>query len=217
MNSELTETTAQPGWRMSGIRRRTSGLVLVVALLSAACSGAGGSEVDESVDGQTAASPASQSPVVSSFDGFAAEQCAALQALFRAYGNLDTAGLSPLMRSFSDAIERADATTAAEKAREIRLELENGRAHARSAAGWAPAGVAMAQLDRILVAVEKMVQARVAAMAKGPTAAEQEGQAAFEAAGGIEAWFGWIKSLEELGALPGGVRPLPKCEGVPIG
>lgn len=147
----------------------------------------------------------------------AVEQCAALQSLFRAYGNPDTAGLSPLMRSFSDAIERGDATTAAEKAREIRLELENGRAHARLAAGWAPAGVAMAQLDRVLVAFEKMVEARVAAMAKGPVAAEQEGQAALEAAGGIEAWSGWIQSLQELGSVPGGARALRKCEGVPIG
>jgi len=187
------------GWRA---------VVLVVAFVSAACAGSDG------VGGAT--SQATPSPVASSFESFATEQCAALQSLFHAYGNPDTAGLSPLMRSFTDAIDRGDAAIAAEKAREIRSEIEAGRAHVRSASGWAPAAAAMAQLDRLLVAFDRLVEVRLAAISKGPAVAEREGQAAFEAAGGVDAWFGWIKSVGEMRTATGATRSLPKCEGVPI-
>ena len=187
------------GWRA---------IVLVVAFVSVACAGSGG--------GGSATSRATPSPVASSFESFATEQCAAMQALFHAYGNPDTAGLSPLMRSFTDAIEGGDAVIAAEKAREIRSEIEGGRVHVRSAGGWAPAAAAMVQLDRFLVAFDRMVEVRLAAMPKGPAIAEREGQAAFEAAGGVEAWFGWIKSVGEMRTATGSTRSLPKCEGVPI-
>ena len=150
------------------------------------------------------------------FEQFAAEHCAALQSLFRAYGNPDTAGMSPLMQSFADAIARGDSAAATAKASDIRAEMEGGRAHARAAAAWVPAGAAMAQLDRLFVAFERLVEVRLAAIAKGAAAAERDGQAAFETAGGAEAWRGWISGLQEAVALPGGRRSLPKCEGVPI-
>ncbi len=201
-------------WRPGDLRWLAA--VLVVAFVSAACVGTSDSGGSRGSAG-TSASPLTQGPVASSFDEFAAEQCAALQSLLRAYGNPDTAGLSPLMQSFADAIERGDATAAAEKAGAIRSEIEDGRAHVRSASGWAPAATATVQLDRMLVAFEKLVEVRLAALPKGPVAAEREGQAAFEAAGGAEAWFSWVRSLQELRTTPGGSRTLPKCEGVPIG
>jgi hypothetical protein len=184
---------------------RTSLAAIVLALVSVSCSG----------PGSGTASPSTQGPVASSFESFATEQCAALQSLFRAYGNPDTAGLSPLMRSFADAIDRGDAAAAGEKAREIRSEIEGGRAHVRSAGAWGPAVGAMAQLDRLLVAFERLVEVRLDAMSKGPGVAEREGQAAFEAAGGAEAWFGWIRSVGEVRRATG-ASTLPKCEGVPI-
>jgi hypothetical protein len=117
------------------------------------------------------------------------------------------------MQSFADAIERGDATATAEKAREIRSEIEDGRAHVRSASGWAPAAASMAQLDRMLVAFERLVEVRLAAIPKGALPAEREGQAAFEAAGGVEAWYGWIKAGQELEKTTGISRSLPMCEG----
>lgn len=153
-------------------------------------------------------------PDAMSFEEFAVHHCAALQSLFRAYGNPDTAGLSPLMQTFDDAIDRADVVGATARSVEIVAELETGRARARAAGAWPPATAAMAQLDRLLAAMERLVTARLAAIGQGSDASEREGQAALEAAGGVEAWFGWIEAVGALLEAEG--RRLPPCEGVPI-
>lgn len=190
--------------------RRLFAAGLLVAAMASACSAG----ADRPGTGAPTAPPAR--PGATDFDGFAAEHCAALQSLFRAYGNPDTAGLSPLMQDFATAIAQGDAATAGDLADEIRDELELGRGHARAAGGWGPATAAAADLDRFLAATEAMVDARLAAIDRGPTEAERVGQAAFEAAGGIEAWYGWLEGLRAMTDAEGATLELPPCEGVPI-
>ncbi len=182
---------------MSSRRRRGLGLTVAVIVL-AGCGGA-----------------TATIRLASTFEEFAIEHCAAAQAIFRGYGNPDTAGLSPMMQAFEDAIERGDAITAAAKGAELKAEFERGRQHVRIAAGWAPGQPALGHLDRFLTGMARMVDAELAALSSGSGPASQAGQAAFEAASGPEDWFGW---LEGLGAAmkEAGVSKLPACEGVPF-
>ncbi len=162
-----------------------------------------------------AASPIARASSASTFAEFATQQCAALQALFRAYGNPDTAGLSPMMIAFEGAIDRSDSVEANKSAEAIVAELGSGRVHVRLAAGWAPAADGMSELERFLEAMTEYVKAELKASARGLTAARAAGQASFESAGGVDAWRGW---LEDVGAAmrAAGATGLPACEGVPI-
>jgi hypothetical protein len=91
-------------------------------------------------------------------------------------------------------------------------ELAAGRLQIASAAGWAPRAAVMAQLDRVFAAFEAMTQAKVARALGTST---QEPQAAFEAAGGVDAWFAMFEAMRLAGA---GTAPATasQCPNVPV-
>lgn len=185
-----------------------SAMLAAVALGAVSCTSAPGAEV-------ATTAPGSPSVAIATFEAFALEHCAALQSMFRGYGNPDTASESVLMADLTAAIDTGDAPAATEAAEAVRAELEAGRSHIRAAATWPPATETMAQLDTLFAALEAMVDARLATLSAGSAVAAQEGQAAFEAAGGIDAWYAW---RDGMGAVltAAGVTELPACEGVPI-
>jgi hypothetical protein len=166
-----------------------------------------------------AAPPASSDGVAStraaSYAEYAAATCGALQSIWRGYGNPDTSEMSAMYRAFDASVQAGDTTTAATQAGEIVAELERGRASVEVAAGWPPGLSSSAQLDRLLLAMEAMVRAKLDAMPLGNLAATNRGQAAFEAAGGIDAWMGMLTGIDA--AMKTVHQPWPPCEGVPIG
>lgn len=179
---------------------RRAGLCVLLALV-AACG--------------PAAAPSSQEPPgARTFEEYAAASCVALQALWNGYGNPDTAGLSPLMRAFEDAVKQGDAAAAGPRADAVLAELERGRASAAIAAGWPQGTQSMVQMDRLLLATEAMVRARLAATSLGYLEATNRGQAAFEAAGGIDAWYGMLNGIGA--ATKAAHQPWPRCEGIPM-
>src|SRR3970282_2404404 len=88
--------------------------------------------------------------------------------------------------ALEDASAGGGVATADLQAQASRDELEAGRAHAAVAASWPPGAAPMAQMDKVLVAFEVYIEAERAAAAEGLAVARGEGQAAFEAAGGLE-------------------------------
>ena len=179
--------------------RRASLCALLV--LTAACGPAAAPSIRESRGAQT-------------YEEYASATCVALQALWNGYGNPDTAGLSPMMRAFEDAVKQGDVVTAGVHADAVLAELERGRASAAVAAGWPDGMQSMVHMNRLLLAMEAMVRARLAATSLGYREATDRGQTAFEAAGGIDAWYGMLNGIGEATKASG--RPWPKCEGIPM-
>ena len=120
-----------------------------------------------------------------------------------------------MMRAFDDAVEQGNAADAASTAATVRAELERGRAAAAVAAGWPQGTQSMVHMDRFLRATEALVDARRDATPLGYLEATNRGQAAFEAAGGIDAWFGMLAGIDAAAKSAG--RAWPTCEGIPIG
>ena len=71
----------------------------------------------------------------------------------------------------------------------------------------------MAHLDRVFVAFEAMVAAKRAGANHVPDAPEP--QAAFESAGGVEAWFAMFEAARAM-ERPAGVGER-RCPTVPVG
>lgn len=115
---------------MSGRRRLVGaggrGAVVVVAIVVsfggalAAC-------------GSTAPGPTA-APAIGTFAEFFGAWCGAMQAMLRGVGNPDTGADSQLMKALDAAIEAGDLATAEAAAGQIRIELQNGRRMAASAA-----------------------------------------------------------------------------------
>lgn len=187
---------------------RVVALVLAVALGGlSACSSAPGAP--SAVAGAT------------SYTEFHDEFCAAFDDMFRAIGNPDTGSDSELMARFEQAVAAGDVATVDKVAAEITAALGSGREHARVALSWAPASAAAAPVDQLFVAFQKLVDARRSAAAQGAAASEQAGQAAFEQAGGVEAWGAMLGALQDPAtrAAIDSARPVgadPQCPTVPI-
>ena len=147
---------------------------LAIATLVAACGGG-------------SASPTLR-PGATSFEEFRTANCEAWEAMFEGVGNPDTAGGSELSHALDDAIAGGDMAAVERNAAAIHDVLEAGRERAAFAGSWAPGAAPMIQMDRVLVAFEVYIEAERAAAANGLSAAKQAGQAAFEAAGAMEAW-----------------------------
>lgn len=162
----------------------------------------------------SAATPSPTQRLAGSFDEFVVANCAAAQALFKGYGNPDTAALAPPMQDFDDAIARGDAAGATLKGVAVKAVFSGGRAQAAIAGGWAPASVAMTHLDRMLGGLIAMVDAEMASIPQGPIKAREAGQRAFEAASGPEDWHGWLQGLGDA-LKTVGRTDLPDCDGVP--
>jgi hypothetical protein len=177
---------------------------LLIAGVLAACGGAGSSPTPL--------------PGATTFEEFRTANCAAWESMFLAVGNPDTASGSDLSHALEDAIAGGDVATADLQAQAIRDELEAGRAHAAVAASWPPGAAPMAQMDKVLVAFEVYIEAERAAAEEGLAVAKGEGQAAFEAAGAIEAWGLLLTPAtwaDVEAARPAGVQPQP-CGDLPI-
>jgi len=151
-------------------------------------------------------------PAATSFEGYAAHFCSAFDAMFKAVGNPDTAMGSQLSKALDSAVAAQDGPAADRLAAQITAELESGRREVSAAAGWAPAAAMMTQLDRVFVAFEAMTTAKAAKARGEPDAVDP--QAAFEQAGGVEAWF----AMFDAGRAMQAARPAdtPQCANVPV-
>ncbi|HEX5588832.1 MAG TPA: hypothetical protein VFX65_00890 [Candidatus Limnocylindrales bacterium] len=205
----MTTTTAaqRPRSRRSARTRVAAATLLTVSLVLTAC-GAGG----------PGASPTG-TPGATSFAEFREAFCATWASIFTAVGNPDAGSGSELSDAFEAAIERGDLVTAEAKALEIRNELEAGRRHAAFGGAWEPAAAGMGHLDRLLVAFGAYIEAQRAAAAAGAGPAQERAQAAFEAAGGMDAWTSVL--TPETWAAAASARPadapFENCGDLPIG
>jgi hypothetical protein len=148
----------------------------------------------------------------SSYEQYAVESCAAWDALFRAVGNPDTATGSDLSRALDEAVTAGDAASAERLATDIAKELRAGREHIAVASGWQPRAQVLAQMDRMFAAYEAMIAAKLAAARREPSAVPP--QAAFEQAGGVEAYFAWIEAIRA--AVEGTAGQAGPCPNLPI-
>lgn len=154
--------------------------------------------------GPVAATPLPTAAPATSYAEYHAAACLAWEALDLAVGNPDTGTGSALSRALDDAVAAGDAAAADKLATAMLAELERGRAHLAQAAGWEPARSGLEQLDRVFLAFEAMTEAeRLAAATGGDGSA---GQAAFEAAGGVDAWFAMFR---EMSRVPRPANPPP--------
>jgi hypothetical protein len=160
-------------------------LVLAVALGGAGCG--------------TAAAP-TPTPLPAAQNGaqFSAAWCASMQAMFRAIGNPDTASDSELSAALDQAITNADYSAVERFAAMIQAELATGRRHAESAAGWGPGATMAGHLDRLLVAFGTMIEEKRATARDGLSAVDQRAQATFEAAGGVDSWYGMLEAARSF-------------------
>jgi hypothetical protein len=152
-------------------------------------------------------------PAAASFEDYAEAACAAWEALFRAVGNPDTASGSDLSRALDEAVAAGDGASAERLAAEITMALAAGREHVAVAGGWQPRAPVMVQLDRVFAAFEAMISAKRAAARHEPNAVDP--QAAFEQAGGMEAWFAMFEAARKVGAGTAGATE-QRCANVPV-
>jgi hypothetical protein len=145
-------------------------------------------------------------PAAASYEEYFVAACAAWDGLFRAVGNPDTGGGSDLSHALDAAVTSHDVPSAERAAAGIATELKAAREQVAVAAGWAPRSAMMAQLDRVLAAFEVGTAAKLAVAKGTPNAVDP--QAAFEKAGGLEAWFAMIEAgrAAGLGAADGSNR-----------
>ena len=140
-------------------------------------------------------------PPPSSYDEVTESLCAAWQALDRAVGNPDSGEGSELSDSLEAAAKRRDAAAAERAGTQIVAELETARQHAAEAGRWEPAAKAAEQMDRLLLAFKAMAEAQME-QARGSVSTDNgygdPGQAAFEQAGGMQAWMGTLDATQEL-------------------
>jgi hypothetical protein len=145
-------------------------------------------------------------PAASSYEEYFVAACAAFDGLFRAVGNPDTGSDSDLSRALDAAMTAGDVAAAERAAAGMATELKTAREQVAVAAGWAPRTAMMVQLDRVLAAFEVGTAAKLARAKGVPNAVDP--QAAFEGAGGLEAWFAMIEAgrAAGLGAADGSNR-----------
>lgn len=145
-------------------------------------------------------------PPAGTYEEYFVAACAAFDGLFRAVGNPDTGSGSDLSRALDAAMTAGDVPSAERAAAGMASELKAARAQVAVAAGWAPRTAMMVQLDRVLAAFEVGTSAKLAVAKGAPNAVDP--QAAFEQAGGLEAWFAMIEAARAagLGAADGSNR-----------
>lgn len=145
-------------------------------------------------------------PAAASYEEYFVAACAAFDGLFRAVGNPDTGSGSDLSRALDAAVTARDVASAERAAAGMAKELKAAREQVAVAAGWAPRTAMMVQLDRVLAAFEVGTAAKLAVAKGTPNAVDP--QAAFEGAGGLEAWFAMIEAgrAAGLGAADGSNR-----------
>jgi hypothetical protein len=178
-------------------KRRIVALLGLIVLVGAAC---GGGTPD-----------ATARPAAGSDAEYAVAACTAWDALFRAVGNPDTGSGSDLSRALDEAVAAGDVASADRLAKDIARELEVGREHVAVARGWPPRTPVMVHFDRVFTAFEAMIAAKRAAAGHEPGAIDP--QAAFEDAGGIEAWFAMLEALRATASTDATAE---QCPNVPV-
>ena len=172
--------------------------------------------------GTATVEPSPSAPGATSYLEFREAFCSAWEDLFRGIGNPDAGSDSELSAAMDDAIAVGDRAEVDRLAGEIIRALESGRGNLRVAGGWAPGSSVALAMDPIFVTFERMIEAKRMAAPQGLDAATGVAQAAFEAAGGMEAWMNGLRSMqnEEVMRVIASARPAglePQCENVPIG
>ena len=152
-------------------------------------------------------------PAASSFEEYAVSFCSAWEALFQAVGNPDTGTGSVLSKALDEAVAARDGPEAKRLASEITAALESGRGDAAVAGGWPPAAPTMTQMDRLFVAFEAMIAAKAARATGEPDSVDP--QAAFEQAGGVEAYFAMIEAMQARPSA--GQAGSQQCPNLPVG
>jgi hypothetical protein len=151
-------------------------------------------------------------PRIATFAEFFGTWCSSMQSMLRAIGNPDTGTDSQLGKALDAAIEAGDLVSVDAVSNEIRIELQDGRRLAASAGTWPPGAQMASQTERVLAAFDAAIVAKQSAARAGPQKAEEEAQAAFEQAGGREAWTGMLEAARgfpELARADG-----PSCPGI---
>ena len=179
----------------SRLARAASAALIVLA--AAACS--------PTAAAQSPSAAPSAPPAAASFDEYQTAFCSSFTSLIRAVGNPDTNTPSVMSKQLDDAVKAGDVAAAHQAAAAIIAELETGRRHAATAAGWQPGALSSAALDRVLLAFEANITARAVTAAPGASA---DPQAAFEHAGGVQAWTTLLSSLSAV-PVPAGASPAP--------
>jgi hypothetical protein len=149
---------------------------------------------------------ATRRPAAATYEEYFVAACAAWDSLFRAVGNPDTGSGSDLSRALDAAVAAGDVAAAQLAAEGMARELKAAREQVAVARGWPPRTAMMVQLDRVLAAFEVGTAAKLAVAKGEPNAVDP--QAAFEQAGGLEAWFAMIEAgrAAGLGAADGSNR-----------
>jgi len=158
-----------------------------------------------------AAPPAPSTPAAASHDQFVAAACAAFDELDAAIGNLDANTGSALSKALDSAVSSGDVATANRLADESIARLEAGRRQLAVAGGWEPGRAMATASDRFFLVSEVLVNAKKDGAA---TRDIQSGEAAFEKAGGMEAWHGMLTAAGAI-KLPPGSSPKP-CPNVAV-
>jgi hypothetical protein len=188
------------------VRRLISAaVVLVTAVATVGCAAAAPSP---SAQGATLPGVSTERTIGSSEEYYVVA-CKAWDALDRAVGDPDTGEGSKLSRALDQAVEARDVASADRAAAGITAELASGRRQLKTAGTWGPRSKTVAQFDRVFVAFEAMTAAKRAAARGKPNAVDP--QAAFEQAGGVEAWFAMFESIPPSEMATG--KP---CPNVPV-
>lgn len=153
----------------------------------------------------SASAAPSAAPVATSFADYQTAFCSSFTSLIRAVGNPDANTPSVMSKQLDDAVKAGNVAAAQRAAAAITAELETGRRQAAIAAGWQPGVPSSTALDRVLLAFEANIAARAATAAPGASA---DPQAAFEHAGGVQAWTALLSSLSTI-PVPAGATPAP--------
>ena len=158
-----------------------------------------------------ATSPAPSTPAAASHDEFVAAACLAFDDLGAAIGNPDTGTGSALSKSLNSAVSSGDVPTANRIADESMARLEAGRRQLAIASGWVPGRAMATATDRFLLVSETLVSGKRDGAATRDAGA---GQAAFEKAGGQEAWQAMLAAAAAIPLLAGS-SPKP-CPNVAV-
>jgi hypothetical protein len=142
------------------VAARRFAAIVAVAIAVAACG-----------TGSPAASTAPSLPPADAA-GFTAATCTAIDELFLAWGNPDTAEKSDAWTSFEAAIERRDTALLDSASGEILTHIAAARAATAHGATWPPGAEANAEMDAVLAGLEAQVTTVRAARGDATAAAQ---------------------------------------------
>ena len=130
--------------------------------------------------------------------------CSAFGAMLRAVGNPDAGTPSILSKTLDEAVTAGDVPAAERAAAGMAAELQAAVQQAAVAGRYEDSAPAAAAMNTLFVAFGAMITAKLAVARKTPGATDP--QAAFEQAGGVEAWTAMLVGLQRM-PIPSGAVP----------